>query len=1128
MTAKFRRWFQAGSLAALLFAASPFLGQTAEPLTPLPSGLPAMVDARACWADTDNDGLLDVILGGYAGFDLPVERVYRNLGNNSFAETNAGLTAQDRNQTFWGDFNRDGYLDVAISGSTNTLYRNNGNGTFTNLPGALPRFWYGAAAWGDYDNDGDLDVVIAGSDGNGTTTRLMRNNGDETFTEVPAGLAPMYQGSADWGDFDNDGDLDLLLTGYYGTVMTKLFRNDGRAVFTEVPTGMIGVYGSAARWGDFDNDGYLDILLSGGNGDVNPVSRIYRNNRNGAFTDINAGLKGAALSSSAWGDFDNDGYLDVIVCGQSTSGSFTGLYRNNRDQTFSMVDAGLTNVQFGSAAWADSDLDGDLDLLLVGYGGNWDNATTQLYRNNVPPNTPPAVPGALATTINTNGEVVFTWSRPLDVETPSAGLLYNLRVGTTPGGSEIMTPQASPAGLRRLAQSTGMHTNRWWLRDLPKGTYYWSVQAIDTAFAGSAFAAEQTFTVTNTPPAIAVATEVRLGPSLTGSVPFTVADAESAAAQITVTAQSLNGTFIPPSSVSVQGGGAMRTVNFKVGTGQIGTNYIVLHATDPGGLTTDLPVRVISEWFASIPFPDTTNFYELGDMRIGWGFPGANPVLDIDRDGDLDVLMHGSMWSNNYVVHALVVASNGGFGNFSFNIVSNYPANGGGYGYWLDDFNRDGKVDLLASGDPHGQPGQVWAGDGLGGFALPQNISSGALTFFADLNNDGDLDGLEFMVSPLTGGSIGVARYENVGGQLRKLPGPPFMSFTTYQETWPARVNDIDADGDMDFVIPGEGTNVTQRLVVNVMRNPGRGPFVRESYPILGSATVYGPSAYDADDDFDLDMTFSYETSYSGPILRGYAANDSLGHFYFGDTNQLVPGVYGGDFDNDGDIDRVVSELVSTTPTVKSVNRLYLKTGPNQYSPQPFTMTQPQFVGDFDGDGDLDYMQKSEEKDAWDRVISPMQWRFFRNNSDRTNRPPTAPAGLVATQQGDARVRFTWNSATDDHTTAASLTYNLRVGTTPGGVDIVAPCSETVGGKRQIVAEGNTGRLLFRDLADLPPGTYYWSVQAVDSVFVAGAGRRSAASRLIAPRSHRWLMWSRPPACRPNQSRSQCPADLPP
>ena len=88
--------------------------------------------------------------------------------------------------------------------------------------------------------------------------------------------------SVAWGDYDKDGDLDILLT---GDGMSKIYRNDGSNTFTE-QTGIIlqGVSQSSAAWGDYDNDGYLDILLTG-NGPAGPVSKIYRNNGNNTFTE---------------------------------------------------------------------------------------------------------------------------------------------------------------------------------------------------------------------------------------------------------------------------------------------------------------------------------------------------------------------------------------------------------------------------------------------------------------------------------------------------------------------------------------------------------------------------------------------------------------------------------------------------------------------------------------------------------------------------------------------------------------------------------------------------------------------------------------------------------------------------
>src|SRR5262249_48707930 len=158
-------------------------------------------------------------------------------------------------------------------------------------------------------------------------------------------------------------------------------------------------YLAAAKWGDYDNDGYLDLLIVGGIGDVGQLAKIYHNNGNQTFTDINAPLKPATFCDAAWADFDNDGYLDAILTGQTTNSlSVTALYRNNHNGTFSEVAAGLTNLQKSLVVWADVDLDGDLDLLVGGYAESWSTPVLQLYLNNAVSNTPPAAPVGLPVT----------------------------------------------------------------------------------------------------------------------------------------------------------------------------------------------------------------------------------------------------------------------------------------------------------------------------------------------------------------------------------------------------------------------------------------------------------------------------------------------------------------------------------------------------------------------------------------------------------------------------------------------------------------------------------------------------------------------------------------------------------
>jgi hypothetical protein len=151
-------------------------------------------------------------------------------------------------------------------------------------------------------------------------------------------------------------------------------------------------------------------------------------------------------------------------------------------------------------AWGDYDNDGDLDILLSGYTGG--NVITRVYQNNaVTANTPPPAPTGLASTVNNGTSVTLSWTAPTDTETPADGLSYNLRVGTTPGGSDIVGPMAfqdppgpQPDGLRKIAQRGLVQGTSFTLEGLTPGqTYYWSVQAIDTTLAGGPFAGEENF-----------------------------------------------------------------------------------------------------------------------------------------------------------------------------------------------------------------------------------------------------------------------------------------------------------------------------------------------------------------------------------------------------------------------------------------------------------------------------------------------------------------------------------------------------------------------------------------------------------------------------------------------------------
>ncbi len=458
---------------------------TADPFTDIGAGLPGVYESAAAWGDYNNDGDLDILLMGCTGSCVAdISDIYRN-NSGVFTATNAGLAGADNGSVAWGDYDNDGNLDILLVGggwlpSVSKVYRNNAS-TFTDIGAVLAQVSWGSAAWGDYDNDGDLDILFS----NG---KLYRNDGSGVFTNIEAGLSG--GGAVAWGDYNNDGNLDILFSN------GKLYRNNGNGTFTNVDAGLPGVSGGAAAWGDYNNDGNLDILLTGDTGST-CISRVYRNNGNGTFTDIGAGLTGVCDSSVAWGDYDNNGNLDILLAGYAGADTTLAIvYRNEGGGTFTDIGASLTGIMQGSVAWGDYDNDGKLDILLTGWNKPGYNNVAKVYRNNtVNANTIPSAPTGLAASV-AGANVTLSWNAASDTQTPAAGLSYNLRVGTTPGGSQIAAPMAAGSGYRRVPQlgnaNLGLTAT---LKNLAAGTYYWSVQAVDTAWAGSAFSDENSFTV---------------------------------------------------------------------------------------------------------------------------------------------------------------------------------------------------------------------------------------------------------------------------------------------------------------------------------------------------------------------------------------------------------------------------------------------------------------------------------------------------------------------------------------------------------------------------------------------------------------------------------------------------------
>ncbi|HXK48918.1 MAG TPA: FG-GAP-like repeat-containing protein [Clostridiales bacterium] len=237
--------------------------------------------------------------------------------------------------------------------------------------------YYGSSCWGDYDNDGDLDLVINGYTSSWFTSKIYRNDGG-SFNDINAVLIELAEGSSDWGDYDNDGDLDLVMTGRYGqTLLSLIYRNDN-GTFTNLNAGLKGLVKGSSCWGDYDNDGDLDLLITGINSTFIYTETVLYRNDDGVFIETNSGLIGSQDSSADWGDYDNDGDLDLVLSGSDGEFLHSIIYRNDNG-VFTDTNSGLPGL-FGSFTdWGDYDNDGDLDLILTGSDGL--SRISRIYRN---------------------------------------------------------------------------------------------------------------------------------------------------------------------------------------------------------------------------------------------------------------------------------------------------------------------------------------------------------------------------------------------------------------------------------------------------------------------------------------------------------------------------------------------------------------------------------------------------------------------------------------------------------------------------------------------------------------------------------------------------------------------------
>jgi len=422
------------------------------------------------WGDADGDGDLDLVVGSDGN-----TVIYRN-DNGILVLTDTSLPG------YWED-NSQAYFNLR------------------------------SITWSDYDNDGDYDLLIPSVFDFNTYayhTALMRNDGPNgtggwIFTEFDSVFAPTMHAQCSWADYDGDGDLDLLLVNIapiYDEGFIRRYRNDGNGVFTgENILGLLSVEHGEAQWGDYDGDGDLDILVAGNlkevNGSYTPMAlRIYRNDIVNfvplEFILNPSGEGWVDFTAATWADYDSDGDMDILLAGNYNSGvEIEGRARIYMNDNGVFSDSGnqlpaphASGDRAGTFSWLDLDGDGDLDYFIAGEyfvpaGNGLVEAQMHLYRNDAPgQNLAPSVPTGLSITQLSDSSVILSWLPGIDDHTPSDALTYDLKLfhDNIPVSLPERTPE--PGNVSAVTE--------WLFTGLQTGALYsWTLSTVDAAYIGS-------------------------------------------------------------------------------------------------------------------------------------------------------------------------------------------------------------------------------------------------------------------------------------------------------------------------------------------------------------------------------------------------------------------------------------------------------------------------------------------------------------------------------------------------------------------------------------------------------------------------------------------------------------------
>ena len=879
-----------GLILSYLVAQDPFSIDSS-----LSGSIPQSIANSIQIVDADNDGFNDIILSGYDPnrFGIFID-VILGSGDGTLSQgyqTNF-VTYPDTIAEYFGgignititDVNLDGYIDIYVNGSAKSkLLFNTSSGSFTESS------WiqnmsvsYSNGQWGDVNMDGKPDLFLMGV--NEYADNILNElfiNKSTTLQKDPTTIFPsLFTGSSSWGDYDNDGDPDLIISGQTAnpnSSVTRLYQNDPIGRLTEVTTAdaINGLKAGTSHFVDLDADGDQDLIMSGWNKiEHKLVTWILENEPLGTYSlnsnEIDFAVAHGIIDAI---DYNLDGFQDFLIAGADSVSNYAGkvhslsgrVYLNNRDGTFTPI----KEIQGARIArFVDVNQDAIPDLVANGTTeiGNDSTIFSHIYLNTVSDNNQLPDPPSALTAFAVSTRAIFSWGTGADDIDDPISLSYNLRIGTSSGGNQLMSSSV-PYNSSNVGQRLIREFN-----EIPHGTYYWAVQTVDGSGNTSEWSQEDTLFI----PRLVASTQSLPGVyySSAGWADYN----EDNIPDLALTGVTFSGTSIT-NLFENSNGLLSQDLNQNI-EAVFGGHLSWVDYTNDGHLDLAMTGFQISNFFGGfmtsfykwddgIYLPDLEseihedlNFDGIGDNWVNGGVNGHH-WGDYDNDGDLDYVQGG--FDNYYRRHLDIFYNDNGTLRLDTNQTYLVPINPA-IVQWVD-LDRDGNLDLVTIGADDTEsirmrvylnnanhilmPGIAWDSELFG-------VTAGSIAF-ADYNGDGYDD---FALTGLNENGD-LITYIAMNSINTFIVSHILQGVYYGKATW----GDYDSDSDLDLLITGHSSTEGSlgSMPTTIIYYQENGNFIADQTLSIDSVGISFSQWGDYDADGDLDL-----------FLSGFKANQDV------------------------------------------------------------------------------------------------------------------------------------------------------------------------------------------------------------------------------------------------------------